>query len=138
MSVPYSFTPKEVSDGRKLLIERIGRAKVRKDGSFSGDPFVTYEELVSNAGYHIEDEYDGVRAGNLAGEISKLEHDSGGPLLSATVVHADSKIPGHGFFALAGALGMLPAKSRYDVEGTAEMAFHTDQVRACVLKYGRK
>jgi len=137
MSVPYSFTPGEVIEGRKMLIERIGHAKARKDGSFSGDPFVTYEELVSNAGYHIEDEYDGDRAGNLAGEISKLEHESGGPLLSATVVNADSRIPGHGFFALAGALGML-AKSRYDVNGTEEMAFHADQVCACVLKYGRK
>lgn len=139
--VPHKFTSKETQAGRQFVISRIAKTRLRGLTNFYGNPFVTYQELVtevSDGKYHIDDEYDGMRAGILAGSISEQEHALGGPLLSALVVAADSKRPGHGFYALAGSLGMLQAQGNYDVKGAAELVFWNQQVLACVKKYGRK
>ena len=139
--VPFGFTKDEIQAGKEFIQSRLALVRLRGKTNFHGNPFVTYQELVhhvSDGKYHIDNEYDGMRAGNLAEAISASGHSAGWPLLSAVVVAGDTKKPGHGFFALAGMLGMLPARDHYNVDGTEEMTFWNQQVLACVTMFGRK
>ena len=52
--------------------------------------------------------------GRMLDAINRVEHDEGGPLLSAVVVRANSRIPGPGFFPMARRLGY---KVGHDEEG---------------------
>ena len=44
--VPGTFTPEEVSKGRKFVLSRVSNVVLHRDGTWRGDPFVTYKELV--------------------------------------------------------------------------------------------
>lgn len=140
--VPYKFSLKEIKAGRNLILSHLSSTRIRGKGNFSGDPLITYQKLVeyvSNGNYHIDDEYDGIRAGHLAGAISEQEFKNNkGPLLSAVVVDAKNRKPGVGFFSLAGSLGLIPIQRNYDSDGLMEMVFWNKQLCACVKKYGKK
>jgi len=67
---------------------------------------VRYTNIAPLAGLNMDSEPDGVRIGELLGEISTSEHQQGRPLLSAVVIHRENNIPGPGFFRLARELGL--------------------------------
>jgi hypothetical protein len=74
---------------------------------------VTYQEIARIIGLPLSGNYMGARIGGIAGEISKDEHYSKRPMLSAILVNTTGK-PGPGFFELARILGRLDSTNRQD------------------------
>lgn len=68
---------------------------------------LTYSDVAPLAGLDMSNPDDRGEIGEILGDISSFEHDEGRPLLSAVVIEATSKIPGHGFFTLAQAVGLM-------------------------------
>lgn len=136
--VPGTFTPEEVSKGRKFVLSRVSNVVLHRDGTWRGDPFVTYKELVEHLGYSIEDEFDGDRAGVIAGQISRMEYKKTRIMLSALVVTVDTKRVGHGFYSLAGEFNLIRKKDHYDVNGLEELSMWNQQLNKCVRKYAKR
>jgi hypothetical protein len=140
MSVPGTFTQLEIEKGRQFLIKHLSNCVIIK-GVIKRQPLVTYTDLMQHMGWDIEDEFDGLRAGDFAGAISHLELDLGGPMLSAIVVHKEANgypgKPGNGFYKYATDLGRLGQRENIDPDGGPESTLWSNEVLACVKKYGK-
>ena len=66
--------------------------------------YVTYQEIAMLMGLPLKGNYMGKEIGQILGEISEEEHSRGRPMLSAVALGA-ARLPGEGFFNLAGSLG---------------------------------
>jgi len=139
MSVPGTFTEKEIAKGHAFLVSNLGTCRIVK-GKTHGQPLVTYGDLADHMGWTIEDQFDGDRMGNFSGAISHMEMDLGGPMLSACVVRKESNgypgNPGKGFYEFGMIVGKLASRENVNPDGSREMAFWTSEVEACVAKYG--
>jgi hypothetical protein len=136
--VPNTFTYEEIATSRFFIINKIHKDSMFTSGALRGNPYTTYQALVSNIGYSIEDEYDGLHSGNLAGGLNELEADATGLLLSAVVVNQGDMRPGRGFFTLAQELGALPISGTVDPDGIDELTFWKEQVERIVRAYGKQ
>jgi hypothetical protein len=68
---------------------------------------IHYGDIAPMLGLDMGDPQDRLRIGETLGEISKVEHESGRPLLSVVVTQKENERPGAGFFQLAQDLGMM-------------------------------
>lgn len=66
---------------------------------------ISYEDVGNLVGLQMEDPAHRNELVGLLDQISRHEHRAGRPMLSAVVVHKDTRIPGQGFFKLARELG---------------------------------
>ena len=64
-----------------------------------------YSDIAPLAGLDMGSEFDRIRIAQILDEISRGEHSSGNPLLSAIVILKGENLPGKGFFNLARQLG---------------------------------
>ena len=60
-----------------------------------------YSDIAPLAGLNMESPEDRNRMSDILDDISRAEHKTGGPLLSAVVILKCENIPGDGFFTLA-------------------------------------
>ncbi len=70
----------------------------------------TYSEIAPLADLDMSTPAHRNEIRRILGEISTREHQLGHPMLSAVVVHQEDQIPGQGFFALAGELGVYDGR----------------------------
>jgi hypothetical protein len=140
MSVPGTFTAAQIEQGRQILIRHLSNCKIIK-GVIKRQPLITYSDFVRPMGWSIDDQFDGIRAGDFAGEVTHLEISLGGPMLSAIVVHKEPNgypgNPGNGFYKLGMHLGKLKEKENVNPDGTEETTFWSREIYACVEKYGK-
>ena len=136
-AVPAHFTASEVRKAHRFVLAATSCGRV-VGGKVVGNPFVTYMQLAACVGYTIDDEYDGIRVGGLAGEISRESFDADGVMLSALVVSQDAFTPGAGFYTWAQELGLFPGGFRPDPDGTRELGFWNAHVIQIVHLYGAK
>ena len=66
----------------------------------------TYRAIAAQVGLDLDDPADREALRRILREISTHEHQQGRPLLSAVVVLAGKRLPGRGFYDLAGELGL--------------------------------
>lgn len=71
-----------------------------------GQGVTTYSEIAPLAGLDMSSPNDRNQIAEILGDISKVEHALGHPMLSVVVIHRDNNIPGQGFFTLAKELGL--------------------------------
>lgn len=136
--VPSTFTDKEIKDTHNLILHRVHQNSRFVNGRVLGNPYISYKDILAPLGYVIETEYDGDRAGYLAGHVSRLEFDETGLLLSAVVVSIDGLRPGIGFYDLAEAVGLFNKHGKKaDPDGLSEITFWNNQVTDIVKRYGR-
>ena len=136
--VPNTFTDEEIATSRLFIINKIHKHSMFTSGALRGNPYTTYQELVSHIGYSIEDKYDGLHSGNLAYGLNELEADATGLMLSAVVINGEDMRPGRGFFALAQESGALIISGKIDPEGIDELTFWKKQVDKIVRAYGKQ
>ncbi len=136
-AVPAHFTSSEVRKAHRFVLAAASRGRL-VGGKVVGNPFVTYKELAACVGYTIDDEYDGIRVGGLAGEISQVSFDADGVMLSALVVSQENRTPGAGFYTWAQELGIFPGGFQPDPNGMRELGFWTSHVAQVVQLYGAK
>jgi len=72
-----------------------------------GRETIHYGNIAPMLALDMENPADRVRVGEILGEISREEHETGHPMLSAVVTHKEDERPGAGFFELAAELGLL-------------------------------
>ena len=79
----------------------------------TGEPYISYQALTDllDLGYNMSIEYDRARIGEDLGEVSTYEHNQGRPLLSALVLHKQTKYQGDGFFKLCEELELGAGRS---------------------------
>jgi len=139
MSVPGTYTSKQIAKGRDFVIANLRNCKCVR-GKIKGQPLVTYTDLADHMKWSIDDQFDGDRMGSFAGAISHLELELGGPMLSACIVRKESNgypgTPGKGFFQFGMDVGKLATKNKIDPDGIKELVFWSAEVEACVKKYG--
>jgi len=136
--VPKTFTDEEIATSRLFIIKNVHKNSIFSSSSLRGNPYTTYQNLVANIGYSIDDQIDGLNAGILAGETNRPELDKTGLLLSAVVVNHEDMRPGHGFFVFAQELEMLQVDGNPDPDGFEELSFWTEQVKRIVRLYGKQ
>ena len=91
---------------------------------------VTYQKLSNDCNLNLNmQDGDHVRAeiGRILGEISKHEHSSQRPLLSALVVRSGDQLEGDGFYKLAEELGF-----GYWKRLKREQIFEIEQIKKCI------
>lgn len=91
-----------------MSVERVRKACIKAAKNRS---VLTYTDLAPILGLDMYVPADRERIGEVLGEIASAEHEAGRPLLAAVVVSANGGMPGHGFFKLARARGLMDAKT---------------------------
>lgn len=133
--VPGQFDQYEINKTYNFVVRHIKKNSHVVKGEIKGNPFIFYQDIVMNIGYEIEDEFDGDRAGHLAGQVNEIDFDKTNLLLSAVVVTKSDMRPGKGFFNLAKELGLLKKKGRINLDGIEELSFWKDHVKEVIEYY---
>lgn len=82
---------------------------------------ITYQPIANALGIDLGLDSERGRLGRTLGDISRVEHADGRPLLSAVVVLGSTNVPGKGFFDLARELGAHRSDD--------DLAFFTSELR---------
>lgn len=138
MSVPPTFTAKEIATARDYVIQKLGTCRWSpKSNKILGNPYVTYQELARHLDYEIETYLEGDAVGTLAAGMSNLEYPLTGIMLGALVVSKLEMVPGEGFFKYArDEFGELP-KGPVTSTGIRELEVWAMHVNKAVRIYGK-
>ena len=102
--------------------------RVAKDGSIT-----RYSHIAPLAKLNMDLPQDRSRIADILDDISRSEHGSVRPLLSAVVIRIDTNIPGQGFFNLAKSLSLPGADDdvQFWVKEVQRVHDHWRQVSGC-------
>jgi len=91
-----------------MSIERLRKTCIKAAKNRS---VLTYTDIAPLLGLSMIEPDDRAKIGEYLDQLASAEHAAGRPLLSVVVVGASGGTPGHGFFKLARALGLMDAKT---------------------------
>jgi len=136
--VPTTFTQEEIKKAYDYVISKVKKNSRFVGNKVLGSPYVYYKEIADLLNYEIECEGDGDRLGIISGEISNLEIQESGLLLSAVIISKNYKRPGSGFYLFATNKGYFNLPDRkLSPDGYEELDFWNKQVTSIVKRYGK-